>query len=507
MTELRAEDLARWQSDPVAWAEECVWCRNPESGTVGPLVLLEHQRAWLQEASKRGPDGRPAHRVVVASWPKREGKTLVVALLLAHRAACLQGQRLAVLANSVKQAQSNVYDALLGIFKDSPKLKPYLDAGEEQTEKFSLPALGNQVTCFAANFRTVQGTRFDLLAVDELHASDDHGKAFTFASQQTEAAGAQVAIASQAGAPVEGNPLWRLHKAAQGGASHILFDYRQQPAAPWAVRRAEEAKAELLPGEWAYLWQNAWGQTGIKLLSAADVEVAAMGYLEPATAEEWRRLKEAWGWAGLPVSVAVGLDRAGVSRRGDRTVWTVVGSVVRADGDRLFRVVRCAVLPTGSEAEVLAEAARTRTIFGRPSGIIFESYGCGDLVEKVQGARLETPSAQRQQQLFNRMSRLFVEGRIGFPESAGVDPRGRRPGLLKSELVSFEYDAESVLTRFGTQSGHDDSAYSLAWALEAVNERPALEALPRPSWLDDPPRPRQEKRRRVLHRITGGRLD
>jgi hypothetical protein len=142
----------------------------------------------------------------------------------------------------------------------------------------------------------------------------------------------------------------------------------------------------------------------------------------------------------------------------------------RAAVEPVYRLVRCSVLPTGSEAEVLAEERRTREVFGAPDGVLCESYQCADLVGKLDGATLEAPTAQRQQALFGRLYRLFAEARIGFPASAGIDPRTGAGGLLKGELVAFEYDAEREgLTRFGTQSGHDDTVYSLAWSCEAAS--------------------------------------
>jgi len=321
----------------------------------------------------------------------------------------------------------------------------------------------------------VQGTRFDLLCCDELHAADDGGRAYTFASQQTEATDAQVLISSQAGAPVESNPLWRLYQADE---SFILFDYRQEVVTPWAVERAAKAQAELLPGEYEYLWRNAWGATGIKLLTAADIAAACQWYEEPASREEWQALVRRWGYEGVPYSLGVGLDRAGVSRRGDRTAWTVTARFDLPDGRQVYRVGLCRVLPTGAEGEVLECDRTTREIFGSATAH-FESYGCSDVVEKVRGAELCSPTPQRQAGLFNTLYRLFRERRLGFPALAGVDPQKRTPGLLKQELIGFEYDAErgaqggGTLTRFGTQRGHDDTCYSLAWSIEAAGTGPA----------------------------------
>jgi len=465
---VNADDLKRWRADVCSWAEANVWVRSPDTNILGPLRLQEHQRAWLTEATMRGADGRFARQTCVASWPKREGKSLCSALVLAWRLTCYTNQRAGIIANSERQAASVIFDALTGILRDSPALQDFVPEDCIQARKLSVPALENVAECYPANWRTVQGVAFDVLASDELHASDDGGKAWTFASQQTEATDAQVIISSQAGAPVSQNPLWRLHKADDPS---ILFDYRTEPVTPWAVARAEKARAELLPGEFDLLWRNAWGATGLKLFAAADVEAAALPYTEPATAAEWEALKTSWGFAEVPCVVGVGLDRAGVSRRGDRTVWIVCARFDVPEGEPVFRLVRCAVQKTGSEGEVLTEDRRTREVFGQPAAVLLESYGCSDLAGRIDGATLEHPTAQRQQGLFNRLSRLFVEGRIGFPADAGTDPRSGAGGLLKAELVAFEYDAEREgLTRFGTQSGHDDTCYSLAWSCEAVGQ-------------------------------------
>lgn len=468
-----AKQLARWRGNVVLWAEEVLWTKDPTTGTLGPLKLQEHQRNFLREATRRGSDGHFIYKVAVASWPKREGKTLQVAIILAWRLCCFTNQRCGVLANSERQAASNIFDAVTGFFKDSPTLQGLVPDDCLQTRKLTVPALDNVVECFPCNHRTVQGTRFDLLCCDELHASDDGGKAYTFASQQTEAADAQTLISSQAGAPVEANPLWRLYRAAETEA-HILFSYRQEPVTPWAVERAEKARAELLPGEYDYLWRNAWGATGLKLISAEDIEAACLDFTEPRTREEWQALLEGWNLHKTPCAIGVGLDRAGVGASGDRTVWTVTARFDRESSEPLFITPACWVLPTGAEAEVLDCDRRTRAIFGTPGAHHFESYGCSDVVEKVRGAELCSPTNPRQASLYNTLYRLFRERRIGFAEKAGMDPAKGIPGLLKAELIQFEYSAErggqdgGALTRFGTQKGHDDTCYSLAWSVEAA---------------------------------------
>ena len=467
-----AKQLQRWQADVVAWAEENVHVKDPTTGILGPVRFQDHQRAFLRAATERGAEGFFRYKVAVASWPKREGKTLCVAIILAWRLACFEQQRCGVLANSERQAQSNIFDACGGFFRDSPNLKGLVPDDCDGTRKLTVPATGSSVEAYPCNHRTVQGTRFDLLACDELHAADDGGKAFVFASQQTEAVDAQVLISSQAGAPVESNPLWRLYQADE---DFILFDYRQDVVTPWARDRAEKARAELTAGEYDYLWRNCWGATGLRLFPTAEVEAAALEYAEPRTREEWQALVEEWGLEEAACTIGAGLDRAGVGRKGDRSVWSVVAMFTgEALEEPLFRVVMCRVLPTGCEAEVLNAAQDTEAVFGHPAATLFEQYGCGDIVERVRGAELVSPTNPRQATLFNRLTRLLREGRLGFPAGAGLDHNTGTGGLLKSELINVEYDCErggadgTVLTRWCTQRGHDDTVYSVAWAAEAA---------------------------------------
>jgi len=466
---VNADDLQRYRADVAAWAEECVQVRSPATGTVGPLRLADHQRVFLRDATRRGPDRCFVHRTCVASWPRREGKSLVVALLLAWRMTCFTGQRLLILANSERQAQSNVFALLTEVLRDSPALQGYVPEDCFLATKLTVPGLDNLCECVPCNWRTVQGRpRTDVLACDELHAAENP-KAFEFASNQLEGIDAQCLLSSQAGPPVPTNPVFRLYQARD--EAFLFFSYLTEHVLPWAVALAERERKVLLPGEWEYMHRNAWGATGLKLFAAPAVEAAALPYTEPQTREEWEALKQVWGFEEAPCVIGAGLDRAGVSRTGDRTVW---GVTARFDVDRdcpLFRVVRCAVLPTGSEAEVLAEDRRTRAVFGSVAAVMVEAYQGADLAGRVNGATLEHPTTQRQQGLFGRLFRLFEEGRIGFPMDAGTDPKTGAPGLLKAELLAFEYDAERAgLTKFGTQAGaHDDTVYSLAWATEAAS--------------------------------------
>jgi hypothetical protein len=462
------EEFEAWRADVCRWVEDCVFVQSPATGEVEPLRLADHQSAFLREATRRGVDGHFVHRTCVASWPRREGKSLCVALIVGWRTFCFERQRSLVLANSEKQAQSNVFTLLVDMIGLSPVLSGQVREQDLSSGRVTVPVTGSTCTCEPCNWRTVQGRpRQDVLAADELHAAENP-KAFEFASNQLEALDAQCLISSQAGGPILTNPMWRLYQARE--RPWILFDYRSGHMLPWAAALGQRERETLLPGEWQYMHENQWGQTGLKLFPSPVVERAAMAYTEPETREEWGKLVLTWKPARL-AAIGAGLDRAGVAKTGDRSVWTVVARLESPGSEAVFRVVRCAVLPRGSEAEVLAEVRRTEAVFGRPSEIRLERYDCSDLVGKVRGATLEAIGSQVKQRLCQRVSRLFEEGRMGFPADAGSwrDERGRQwSGMLKAELVGFEYEMAHGDARFGTQRGHDDCVLSLAWAVEAA---------------------------------------
>jgi hypothetical protein len=499
------ENLPRWSRDVVAFAEETIRIVRPDTGRMGPLVLEEHQKEWLREATRRERTGtrerrergdgvgqarlgemgaaelRPhagqfTYHTVVASWPKREGKSLCVAILVAWRMCCFDNQHCVVLANSERQAASVIYDELIGFFANSPVLMQTVRSEDVERKKLTVSMTGNTCVCVPCNQRTVQGIAVTgILAVDEVHAAEDIS-AYNYLAAQTEMVNAQVAVSSQAGTPDESNAVWRLYQASQTTGSDVYFSYSDEHISPWGKDLARRQRAQLTPAEYDKLHRNGWVGLGEKLFAADLVDDAAMGYAEPQTAGELEELVKAWGFTDLVMDIGLGLDRAGVGLRGDRSVLTAVARFSDPAGilGAQYRVVRVIVFRTGDEAEVLAGFRELRAIVGPNPEIIMEAYGCSDLVGKVRGATTEAPTTRRQHEIYTALYRTFKEGRIGYPERAGTahDRDGHATsGLLKSELIGFEYGfGRAAIPQYGTQSGHDDTVYSLAWAVEAVAE-------------------------------------
>jgi len=192
------------------------------------------------------------------------------------------------------------------------------------------------------------------------------------------------------------------------------------------------------------------------------------------------------------VTIGAGLDRALVSTTGDSSVLTATarfaapGSrtmIVRQDdgllGERIddgefrgsehYRALRQWVFRTGSRSEIIAAFGDLKVLCGPLSfTTIMETFACSDLVEDVHDASLASPSNPVQRQMFNELYGLFKEGRIGYPSGMGFDPVKEQAGLLKTQLANFEYGLAGGLWKFGKQSGHDDTVYSLAWSCEAA---------------------------------------
>ena len=487
-----AARVPAYLDDIVMFAEECIRARDPRTGQIDWIELAPHQRDALREATRRDRGGRFVHKTSVFSWPKREGKTMLVGILVLWRLTCWRAQTIAILANSERQAGTVLYDQhVRRMIGASPMLRKLIPEEQEQTR--TLRAMDNVLMCLPCNPDTVQGIAVDFLASDELHAIRKP-RAFSMLSAQTESAGAQICVSTQAGSPVDANQVWLLYRASQSDAN-VFFSYSGEHHTEWGKRLAEDDRRKVTPAEWRYMHCNEWAGQGEKLFLAEDVERAAMDYRAPRTRAEWQELRASWGELGkAPCTIGVGLDRAGVGKTGDRSVWGAVArfdlrqrlQIARGGDDEgeapwdVYRVVMCEVLPTGSEAEVLAVGRRTTEIFGRPDGTIFEMFGCSDLVEKFRdwGPDLEAMSATRKRRLFTRMWRGFAEGRIAFPAGAGVNPVDQVPGLLKAELVDFEYQCEGGVesTRYGTQTGHDDTVDSLGWAIESVADQVARKA-------------------------------
>ena len=504
-----ADDIVRWRNNVALWAHDNVWIQKPD-GSVGPIELFPEQREFLERISMREqhPDGlgRPTYKTVVASWPKRNAKSLSAAIVAAHATSCFTRRTSGIVANSQDQARSVTFDYVADIFDFSPNLQGMAYYGDlrlsgamskrPQVTTITVPELGNECRAMVPNVRTIQGRGINGVAViEELQAAFSE-EAYALLAAQTEAESAQIYIASQAGH--RSGALWRLYNAAgnQGGDSErIWFEYWGDEdellanKAPWVTEEFIESElVNMTPWEADKYVRNLWGGGARNYLSPAQIDElfriryplaafrhdpndrkATPGELRTLTRDEFEELRDAMGWRAW--AVAIGLDRAKPHANQEKTnVSAMLKAHASAEmmekhdllpGTHTWEIasIDC---PNGTRGEIdEAVEAIEETVGRRIEDRRYEEYQCADLAED-HGADLVSASAPRQVKLFNGLHSRISEGRVHCsPESIA----------LRAELDEFEVDDTGRWTKYEHSSGMtDDRIYSHAYAEEMAQE-------------------------------------
>lgn len=454
ITELSEEHLLRWRGDVAGFLEEACCIRHP-SGEVGPIRLFPHQREFIRQADKRDPFGNLVHKVVVASWPKREGKSEIAAGIGAHRLFCMRETESYILANSEEQGGNNIMGAIDDIAKLSPALQQMRPEMQKSRTNIPLairvPQWDSSIRVLPCNITTVQGIgigAWSLLLSDETHAAKDPG-VYDYLSAQCEADNAQIIISSQAGPPTDDNPVYRLYQARR--EPEIFVDYRTEVATPWAKRlSALDRKTKPRP-VWDRLWGNAWGARGQRLFDPKEVDACVGRYKLPQTREQFLKLRSEFDI----VRVGAGLDRAMAWLRqgaGDNSVWHAVGET----RDGRFIVLQSDLLPTGAEAEVHAAAGKSRQLFGVRQPIL-EEFQCADLSSRVPGAMMRRMTQPAKVRMYNGLYQLVASRQLVYSGECKQ---------LRKELLDVMVDTTSAQPKFEGKP-HDDYPDSLIWAIES----------------------------------------
>ena len=459
MPEYNAETLREWQRDPLAFAA-ALTIRRPD-GSLGPPQFSERQASWLRALAER-EGGRPRFKTVGVVAPKRSGKTLVEAVALLWKS--LAPDRLSIaLANSRESAQSLGFAECVKLVERGP-----LAADATIQRGRILFSWGAEIRAVACTPGAVTGlTVTGLLASDEAWAAEDE-EPLNLLSSQTEGAEAQTLLVSQASG-LE-SIVYRTYEAAQAGAPGLWLDYVRPEEIdaglvlnPFLTERYLAQRRALLPDPvFRHFHGNEWGAAGGTYMPQELVDACRVDYRFPQTPEEAHDFCLHWGGGHL-LAMAGGLDRAQPYAKGDDSVWCAVAALPGNAGPVLW-LVGLDVMPTGSEAEVLASVGRTWSIWG-PTPAIFEAYQSADLAHKC-GADLRHASGPAQSSLFGYLHRLATAGRLRFPDGPEGD-------LLAHQLAQFRVDTSTAVPTFsgGKGKGVDDTVYALGWAAEKAREQ------------------------------------
>lgn len=459
MPDLTPDTLRTWRADPLAFAA-ALTLRRPD-GTLGPPQFSERQASWLRALAER-EDGRPRYKQVCVIAPKRAGKTLTQALALVH--ASLWPDRLSVaLSTSRESAQGLAFSEACKLVERGPLSH---DARILRGEiRFSW---NTSIRAVAAAPGAVTGlTVSGVLASDEAWAMDDEEPLHLLLSQ-CEHESAQAFLVSQASG-LE-SIVHRLYEASQDGVPGLWLDYVTPEEIDAGVvlnpflgdAYLRQRRATLIGPLFDTYHRNCWGSVGGTFMPQELVDACRVDYRFPQTPEEASEFVREWGGGHL-LAMAGGLDRAQPYSTGDDSVWAAVAALPGDAGPVLW-VVSLDVMPTGSEAEVLASVGRTWSIWG-PTPAIFEAYQSADLAHKC-GADLRHASGPAQSALFGYVHRLAAAGRLRFPSGPEGD-------LLAHQLAQFRVDTSSAIPSFSGGKGKkvDDAVYALAWAAEKAREQ------------------------------------
>ena len=102
----------------------------------------------------------------------------------------------------------------------------------------------------------------------------------------------------------------------------------------------------------------------------------------------------------------------------------------------------------------------------RLQNAVIEAYNAQDIavwaMDKGYSVEIVHATAQAQVPAFMALHRIVAEGRLHF--SADLE-------LLPQEMSTFSYSLVNGQPRFGSDKWHDDTIYSLAWAIHSLRQQ------------------------------------
>jgi hypothetical protein len=153
-----------------------------------------------------------------------------------------------------------------------------------------------------------------------------------------------------------------------------------------------------------------------------------------------------------------------------------------------------------SDEMLIKDAIMDSEKWYRFDNIVLESYGSSDIhqwcLDKGIEAELVHAVDKNQIQSFNNFYQIVEKGYLRIPEGLPTEvmlydvKRGKGKSsaevhtpILVKEMREFEQDSSKGVPKFGHKPGaayHDDTVYSLNWAIHALREKQVYERKRRP---------------------------
>lgn len=412
----------------------------------------------------------PGKSTLVACWPRRHGKTVVIALIIVWRFVTRITQTIAIVANSKTQTVDTAFKLVKTILEQTPYLRSLSNSGAIviQADKIEYRALGNVIQGFAANVAALYGKKLSVAQVSELHAANSDEVYQALASATIDTDDGVVLVDSTVG-PTS-SPLHVLYQLWKKGEdetiafSHIEYKNLEEAIAKaprWiSPARLKSRAKQMLPMEFAAQHLNQWASASsalfpdeiIKLCSKVEYPLSVKAVAN-----------------GRAYATGAGLDRAyGFSFHGDKTVTCAVMKLVENEEEH-FYVLASDDVKFSSAAGIKKNLTRYRADF-EMSRAALESYNVQDIQawaeEQPFDAETVWATAERQSNVFTAFYNAASESRLH------IHPKFKK---LLEEMGTFEYRLEAsngkTIAKFEHAKGcNDDFVYALAWAIYALRE-------------------------------------
>lgn len=228
-----------------------------------------YQADILRAALERGPDGKFAHRVVVISLPRQNGKTTLSAWAALWRLFCEGDEQTIVsVANDTEQAKIILGDARR-IIRNSGILYGLLDDDGLTKQEIRLRN-GARWLVKSSEHVSSRGLRPSTVCYDELGWTVDRSLFDALSAGQAAQPNPLIIVTSTVG-PVKAGTLWELFESARAGDTSVCLLYRTENESPLITPEYLEQERALQPANvYAREHGNLWTEGAEVLCTEAD---------------------------------------------------------------------------------------------------------------------------------------------------------------------------------------------------------------------------------------------
>lgn len=473
-TTFTREQVQSWQAGADGFLQWVRDIRPQVPGPRGPAITFTPETFQVEAVRRllrRKRNADYMYQTIGLTWPRRHSKTTIAALLCLWRLTTKINENIICLSNSERQAASVGFGLCRKIVSATPALLAQVGADNVQTYRLSVPALGSQMRTVSGNLAGLYGEKVTAAWVSEIHAAASDEAMQVLASSLGDSVNSWLLLDSTTDGI--GGPLHRLEQLQETGEDKTVFihriEYRDLDEAlqrsPSWIRRdwLRSRQKQLLPQVFASQHLNLRQESTSSLFRKTDIEACRDRLPHPMTLSDLEAVAQ-----GRTYVTGGGLDRAYfASAHGDRTIWTSVAKVAAPDPAEephyyvLNQKEVFASLGVGIRKAIQADSDAYRL-----QNAVIEAYNAQDIavwaMDKGYSVEIVHATAQAQVPAFMALHRIVAEGRLHF--SADLE-------LLPQEMSTFSYSLVNGQPRFGSDKWHDDTIYSLAWAIHSLRQQ------------------------------------